>query len=292
MNVGDWEFYWREFINEVNIELNTKLKLLHLAYERRNDCIYNIKDNIEIYTKNGIDVSRIFDIDNRDKIYINKKQEKNIGIKLTSFIRSYNYIVYDKLRELDDNIEWLAAIKDLPREIYGYMRDGLNFEIQKHICKGNNYSFGSIIGYIRAYFYEIPSNKINSHINWGDTMKLRQKLLDAGIAIKTKDNPNGTPYIVYADWDWWIRAQYRKLKNSIKETRYYKFKFYYHGSCRTKTHYYEKSPKVIRTNNMNELIDNLSLPCLNKLLCICINFPDERTKIFKNNVFDSKGNKL
>ena len=78
---------------EVQIQLNSLIKQLHLAYERRNDCIYNIKDNLAKYQEAGVDVSVVFDIDNRSKIYFNKKQDALLGTKLMSYIRSYNYLL-------------------------------------------------------------------------------------------------------------------------------------------------------------------------------------------------------
>ena len=48
----------------------------------------------------GVDVSVIFDIDNRSKIYFNKKQDVLLGTKLMSYIRSYNYLVYERLDKL------------------------------------------------------------------------------------------------------------------------------------------------------------------------------------------------
>lgn len=69
----DVEFYWRDFRREIDIQLNALIKQLHLAYEKRNDCIYNIKDNLAKYQTVGMDVSIVFDIDNRSKIYFNKK---------------------------------------------------------------------------------------------------------------------------------------------------------------------------------------------------------------------------
>ena len=113
----DNEYYWRDFVKEVQIQLNSLIKQLHLAYERRNDCIYNIKDNLAKYQEAGVDVSVVFDIDNRSKIYFNKKQDTLLGTKLMSYIRSYNYLVYERLDKLDDDIETLAALKELPSEM-------------------------------------------------------------------------------------------------------------------------------------------------------------------------------
>ena len=46
-----------------------------------------------------------------------------------SYIRSYNYLVYERLDKLDDDIETLAALKELPSEMYTYMQDEVNNEI-------------------------------------------------------------------------------------------------------------------------------------------------------------------
>ena len=64
----DNEYYWRDFVKEVQIQLNSLIKQLHLAYERRNDCIYNIQDNLAKYQKAGVGVSVVFDNDNRNTI--------------------------------------------------------------------------------------------------------------------------------------------------------------------------------------------------------------------------------
>lgn len=272
------EFYWRDFSKAVNIELSNKLKLLHVLYEKRNDAIFNIKDNIEEYNKIGIDVSKIFDLNNGDKIIIGRKKGKGISVRLYTYLSSYNYLIYERIPEIQSDIKALAAVKNCPREMYMYFQDALNFEIQRHIIDGYSYSFSPAVGYVRAIFFKIPPEKMLNHINWGDTMALRKKLLDAGIAIRTKDNPNGTPYIIYADWDWWIRAQYHKNKGRIQESRYYKFRFgYVKNNVPPEKRKIDKSPKTYRTNNINDIIYNDKLSLENKLLMICVNFPDKRS---------------
>lgn len=185
----DNEYYWRDFVKEVQIQLNSLIKQLHLAYERRNDCIYNIKDNLAKYQEAGVDVSVVFDIDNRSKIYFNKKQDALLGTKLMSYIRSYNYLVYERLDKFDDDIETLAALKELPSEMYTYMQDEVNNEIANLLCKGNNYSFGSSVGYVYVYYKKTMPGDVCSVVDWGATKDLKKKLLEQGINIRTADNP-------------------------------------------------------------------------------------------------------
>lgn len=170
----DNEYYWRDFVKEVQIQLNSLIKQLHLAYERRNDCIYNIKDNLAKYQEAGVDVSVVFDIDNRSKIYFNKKQDVLLGTKLMSYIRSYNYLVYERLDKLDDDIETLAALKELPSEMYTYMQDEVNNEIANLLCKGNNYSFGSSVGYVYVYYKKTMPGDVCSVVDWGATKDLKR----------------------------------------------------------------------------------------------------------------------
>ena len=198
----DNEYYWRDFVIEVKIQLNSLIKQLHLDYERRNDCIYNIKDNLAKYQEAGVDVSVVFDINNRSKIYFNKKQDTLLGTKLMSYIRSYNYLVYERLDKLDDDIETLAALKELPSEMYTYMQDEVNNEIANLLCKGNNYSFGSSVGYVYVYYKKTMPGDVCSVVDWGATKDLKKKLLEQGINIRTADNPNGIPYVIYFDYDW------------------------------------------------------------------------------------------
>lgn len=286
----DNEFYWRDFIHEINIRLNNLIKQLHLAYEKRNDCIYNIIDNISSYQKVGINISVISDIDNRNKIYFNKKHEAQLGIKLISYIRTYNYLVYEKLEKLDHEIETLAAIKEMPMELYTYIQEALNHEISNSICRGNNYSFGSQVGYIYVYFRKLSPESISKILNWGETMKLKNTLLENGISIKTVDNPNGVPYKIYYEYDWFIHAVYHKTKGRIKQSSYYKFKFGYTPSLydrrKSRVKVYGKAPKDLAGRTIDEILNDRRLNALNKILAICVNFPNMPTKLYKNNIID------
>ena len=235
----DNEYKWTEILKEYKIQLNSLIKQLHLAYERRNDCIYNIKDNLAKYQEAGVDVSVVFDIDNRSKIYFNKKQDALLGTKLMSYIRSYNYLVYERLDKLDDDIETLAALKELPSEMYTYMQDEVNIEIANLLCKGNYYSFGSSVGYVYVYYKKTMPGDVCSVVDWGATKDLKKKLLEQGINIRTADNPNGIPYCIYYDYDWGIKAVYHKVKGRIPQSLYYKFKFGHTSSA------YENGEKTI-----------------------------------------------
>lgn len=281
----DNEYYWRDFVKEVQIQLNSLIKQLHLAYERRNDCIYNIKDNLVKYQEAGVDVSVVFDIDNRSKIYFNKKQDALLGTKLMSYIRSYNYLVYERLDKLDDDIETLAALKELPSEIYTYMQDEVNNEIANLLCKGNNYSFGSSVGYVYVYYKKTMPGDVCSVVDWGATKDLKKKLLEQGINIRTADNPNGIPYFIYYDYDWCIKAVYHKVKGRIPQSVYYKFKFGHTSSAYEngeKT--IDRTPFAMKGKTVDEIATNRRLNCFNKILAICFNHPDEAIKLYRNNL--------
>lgn len=85
----DKEFYWRDFLEEVNIELKKSLASLHFAYEKRNDAIFHINDNANKYKDVGINISNIYDCDNTSKIYYNKQQELKLNVRLISYINYF-----------------------------------------------------------------------------------------------------------------------------------------------------------------------------------------------------------
>lgn len=281
----DVEFYWRDFRREIDIQLNALIKQLHLAYEKRNDCIYNIKDNLVKYQAVGMDVSIVFDIDNRSKIYFNKKQDVALGTKLMSYIRSYNYIVYEKLDKLDNEIETLAGIKELPLEMYHYIQDEVNHEIANLICRGNRYSFGSQVGYVYVFYRKQMAGDICSVVNWGATMQLRKNLLAQNIAIRTPDNPKGVPYFIYFDYDWTIRAVYTRIKGRIPQSVYYKFRFGYTPAIYKKgVKLDDRTPAGIKNVSIDEILANKKLNCFNKILAICANHPNDAVKLYRNNI--------
>lgn len=279
------EFYWRDFLEEVDIEISKCIASLHFAYEKRNDAIFHIQDYKDVYIQAGINIDRIYDIDNENKIHFNNKQADIIGVKIMSYIRSYNYLVYERIPELNNRITTFSKIRHMPTPMYTYLQEEVNYNIQKHIVKGNYYSFGSKIGFIYPYVHKFPKNSICKYIDWKESKKLKKLLEERGLAIMTPDNPKGIQWKVLATYPFCVKACYKRRKGRIPESRYYKFRFGYTPGMPYKD---KPRPKVrpsdLKGITFDEILDNRQMNCFNKILGVVVNIPDLRYSLYKNNV--------
>ena len=254
----DKEFYYRDFVYAVAVKLNDAVKQLHLAYEKRNDCMLIMKDNHKIYATAGVDLTPIYKINPTDRITLPKNSHNKLTVKFRAVISSYNYIVYEKIPMLKKTIQTYAAVNDCSREFYTPIWRNITHEISKQLLKGNAYSFGEQIGWIKIYIHKFYSS-INAPFIQPRSWKLRQDLINAGIPVKSKDNPNGAK--------WQIRRLYDGFKWGW-----------------TSDVGYENTPNYHEDDTFDEIIENRSMNFLNKLLTICFNFPDLKWEIYQNNL--------
>lgn len=274
----DKEFYYRDFIYSAAVKLNDALKQLHLAYQKRNDYIIDMKDNAKYYQAIGIDLTPIYDINPMTRININKKNYNKLSAKLRGKISSYNYIVYEKIPLIKRTIHTYSAIHECSKEFYTPIWKYLTQEIAKQLLRGNAYSFGEQIGYIKVYITKFDS-PLQAPCIQPSSWKLRQKLIESGATVKSKDNPNGAKWQIRRLCDWWIKARYRRYHKSIINSKYYRFKWGWTSDVG-----YENTPNYHEKDSFDEIINNSSMNFLNKLLTICFNFPDLKWEIYQNNI--------
>lgn len=291
------DFYHHDFIKKIHLLLDEAIKKLHIAYERRNDFKFNIIDNIEYYKKAGVKIDIVLDENNTNKIYVSKSQESRLGTKLMNYIRSYNYLIYTKIPKLQSDIEAYASVREAPHTFYTYFRNAINVEINKIIAKGLNQSFGANVGYVYVHYHKIMPGQVFKYIDWFATNKLKKRLLEQNIVVKSKDNPEGVPFLVYKTKDFYITARYRRVANCVDNAKFYKFKFLFNNGfkkpCLVMTPDGEVVQDVMlrdyrpfRFANVpiNEIINNRRLPLFNKILAICVNYPKEAEKMYHNNL--------
>lgn len=277
----DQDFYWNDFNKEVNIKLSNAIKYLHIAFDRRNDCIYNIKDFEIRYKQVGIDLSNIDILNNRSKIYYNKKQKEALGVKLCSYINSYNYLVYEKIPLLEQEIKTLNAIRNYPRDLYRRLQLSLNHEIAKHILKGNIYSFGGTIGSIRIYIKDIPKERRLKRINWCQSFGFYNKLIKDGYTPKTKANPDGIEWHIHSISDNVAFVRFKPSRKPCINAKYYKFHLgYSHEMCPSEDKKAIKGVKALKNKTFNEILDMRGLNSMNKLSAICSNFDDLKRELY------------
>lgn len=288
----DRDFYWNDFNKEVIIRLNNNIKYLHMAFDKRNDCIYNITENKDKYEKYGVNISHIYTLDNRLKIYISRKQKAALGVKLCSYITSYNYLVYEKIPLLEKSIKVLNAIRDYPRDMYNTLQSGLTHEIAKHLLKGNHYSFGHNLGSIRIWIKKFDKDELIERINWFKSFGFRNELIKKGYTPKSKDNPEGVEWRIHHTKD---SVAFIKFKLSYKpciNAKYYKFDLgYSHEMCKNTHAKACKSVTALKDKSFQEILDDRNLNCMNKLAAICSNFGNLKYELYWD-VANLKKNKI
>ena len=281
----DKEFYYRDFKQAVAIKLNDLIKQLHLAYQKRNDNIIEIKDNIAKYNAVHLDVSQVFEIDPSERINTNKSGYNKLPIKYRSYIASYNYLVYEKIPNLQRNIQTYAAVHNCTREFYSPFIQYITRDISKQLLKGNSYSFGEKIGYIKVFiqYFANPLKGLHDRLA---SLKVRQNLIKNGLIPKGRENPDGARWKVYSLGDWWMRARYRTTNKSVVNSKSYKFKWGW--TCELGR---GNTPSYHQDDEFDEIIENKTMNFLNKLLTICFNFPLLKWDLYENNKpKDSKNN--
>lgn len=282
------EFYYRDFLKEVNQRLEEYIVQLHYIYEKRNDWIIKIDQHKDKYKEVGIDINPIYNIDNTIKIFYNKKQRDKLNKLLISYINSYNYCIYSKIPLLNDKIEALAAVRNVLKQLYSVIQYELNFEISKLLLKGNNYSFGGKIGYIYIYIQNLDRNPNVRIVDKKETIKLYNLLKENGIPIKTKDNPDGKPFKIYLPYRDIPRCKFRIGKTRIDNALFYKFHldyiYTYDNPPRSiAKNYKSKRPTELTNRTFNELVEDRDLAIYNKLLAISLHLGDLKYNIYHNN---------
>lgn len=220
----DTHDFHKDFVDAINNRIYNYVNEVHLALKKQYELFVLINKYKDYYESHDINISNIYNEDNTKKITFTKKQIDSIDRLKSSYILSYNYITCEKLKHLYNQINILNTIKNIPYFLYNILLDYFNTEISNFILKGNKYSFGNNLGSI--YIKLIPRiyTKRTMAINWGETTKLKKRLIEANIPIYSDANPNGKKYFVYMDDDDYCMLYWRKKQSTIVNKQYYSLK--------------------------------------------------------------------
>lgn len=273
----DKEFYYRDFVRAIAIKLNDYIKQLHLAYQKRNDNIVDIKDNLKYYNAVNFDVSPVYEINPTTRLNTTSKAYNKLSIRLKSYVASYNYLVYEKIPLLKRKIETYAAMNNCSAEFYSSFRQLVCHKIAQQLLRGNAYSFGEKLGYLQVHIhqFDITHSKM---IDVGESYDLRNKLIKAGFEVESKENPNGRKWKVKFKYDWVARARFRIYHKSIHRSKFYKFRWGW-----TPDIGYNNTPEYHQNDTFDQILNNRSMNFLDKLFTICFNFPSLKWEMYNNN---------
>ncbi len=106
--------------------------------------------------------------------------------------------------------QWRAVISAFNvRAMDAIIQDGKELEL------GNGLSKLSVI--------KIDRNHAAPRVDWPETKKLKQELLDAGETLMSDEHPEGIPYLVYYTDDWYCRFFWEKRTCKIRNKSAYRF---------------------------------------------------------------------
>lgn len=137
------------------------------------------------------------------KILENQKQEAiyNMFLKKDKSIKKINQLkdIENKIKEYD---------KNKTRDLHKIANQEEYKKVIQEFCKiagdklinGEKVYFGNI-----GYFYIIKANKVNDikklRVDWGESNKIKNEILNKGLIPMSKKNPDGVPYIRYHNPD-------------------------------------------------------------------------------------------
>lgn len=172
-----------------------------------------------------------------------------------------------RLNNLDDYINKMKRYK-LPIRIFKYIIKSHNIQIAKKLLTGYVYTVGHGVGqiYIKKIrrIFRIYGKEATKNIDWGETNKLKKKLIEEGVDIYTKDNPSGEQYLVhyttdYMYWFWWDKGQ-KVITNSFLYT--FTPTNFINTPERSQIHFVENA------KNKEEIINTKDLGNRDKLYCL------------------------
>jgi hypothetical protein len=122
-------------------------------------------------------------------------------------------------------------------DIYRYYKaDGgeLQKSLYKNICQDFNIGIFNHIIYDAGVFdmgfnlstlsiMRIKRNYKNPQVNWNESNKYKEELLEAGESIYSKDNPDGIKWFIYHDEDWYCRFYWKKSFCKVPNKSAYRF---------------------------------------------------------------------
>ena len=90
------------------------------------------------------------------------------------------------------------------------------------IVKGKTLDMGARLA--RLSIIRLPRNFNKPAIDWNETKKFKQELLDAGETLYSEDTPHGVKYFVHFMTDWFIRFYWEKKNCLVPNKTFYAFR--------------------------------------------------------------------
>lgn len=218
-----YDFY-KEFVKSNKIKLKEKFEELHEAYTKKYNLYLLAKEHEVLIRAVGADFSaleRMLYDEDYCKFIIHKRVRNLLPKEITKNIQSYIHYHNSKIPNIKHEIKLLRLAYTMPERIYFIMQYWFNREIGNHILRGGVYNFGQGLSKL-GISYVLRSPNAKPVVDWGESNKLKQRLIDEGYTPKSKDNPDGIKWLLYRTdegycfWKWLKRESFAPNKKMYK----------------------------------------------------------------------------
>jgi hypothetical protein len=222
--MNKYDFY-KEFIKSNEIKLGEVVQDLHDLYSLR----YKIYSRVEQYREPLIEIG--FDFEAMDKMLhdehyyknlihtrIRKLIPKDIVSDVYAFMKTYHTLI-----KLKHEIRITALCCRMPDKMYFRFQYSFNREIANNILRGGYYNFGQRLSSL-GICYVLRSEKAKPVVDWGESNKLKKRLIEEGYVPKSEENPNGVSWVLYRTDEGYCFWRWLKATAVVPNKRMYRFR--------------------------------------------------------------------
>ena len=206
-----YEFH-KEFIKGNKIRLVELFNELHTCYSIRRTQYNSIKEHQRLFEAVGTNYDYFNEVLNgANKMILTKHTRQVLPDHVVKMVDAFVYLTIRKIPTLEKEIKLIGLLCKMPDQLFFKMQYNFNREIGNSILRGGEYSFGQGLSKLFiSYVKRRPNAK--PCVDWGESRKLKDKLIELGYPVKTKDNPEGAKWLLfrtddgYCFWNWFKRA--------------------------------------------------------------------------------------
>ena len=250
------EDYRCDFNSILNLKLDNLIKNLHITYESIYEFYTLIDKHKQYYIDNDIDINSIYNPLVLKKINVEKDKISKLDILKYNFIKSYNYLISEKVRHLEKQIKLINTFRNIPYELFVHLQDEYNIEVINSLLKGDTYSLGNNLGTI---FIKNVNRNFNKRlaVNWDETNKIKNSLIKKGLPLYSINNTSGNKYMVYHTDDGYCFFFWRQSVCKIINKDYYRLTITKNANVKF---------DINKFKNESDILNNRSLGGFDKLI--------------------------
>jgi hypothetical protein len=218
--------FHNEFIKGNRIRLKEAFEDLHAAYLHKNNLYSLAKEHEELIVAVGADFSALTHMqsdDNYYKIILHKKARRLLPKEITTILHSYLYTCHVKIPKIKHEIKVLKVACTMPDRIHHMVQYWFNREIGNHILRGGVYNFGQGLSKL-GISYVLRSKNAKPVVDWGESNKLKARLIEQGYTPKSKDEPEGIKWLLYRTDEGYCFWKWLKKEAFVPNKKMYKFR--------------------------------------------------------------------